>query len=55
MNNDSAVVDVIDSPVHSEPPALTGIPLTKYPTGNPIVIALLSVLVIMGMALRRKS
>ena len=54
-NNDSAIVDVIDAPVPSKPPVHTGIPLTKYPTGNPIVIALLSVLVIVGMALRRKS
>ena len=51
-NNDSAEVTVIEPP---EPPVPDVPPQEMYPTGNPIVLALLSVLVIVGMTLRRKS
>ena len=51
-NNDSAEVTVIEPP---EPPVPGVPPQEMYPTGNPIVLALLSVLVIVGMTLRRKS
>ena len=51
-NNDSAEVTVIEPP---EPPVPDVPSQEMYPTGNPIVLALLSVLVIVGMTLRRKS
>ena len=59
-NNDSAKVKVNappEPPVHDGPvpPVHGGIPLSKYPTGNPIVMVLLAMLVIVSATLKRKS
>ncbi|WP_405269601.1 DUF11 domain-containing protein, partial [Methanobrevibacter sp.] len=56
-NFDDAEVEVVAPPENeTEPePPVVPVPPTMHPTGNPIVMALLSLLAVAGLSLKRKS